>query len=230
MSTPPDRPTPRPPRRDATENRAALLDAARVVLNRDPDAGLDAIAAEAGLTRRSVYGHFANRDALLEELISRGAARVASALAGVDHPEPLVRIALIGSRMWLEVENVRVMSVFAVSGPFQKLVGARLMPIRRSLLDAVAEGASAKGGFVIRRDMPPEIVARLIEGAAIAVLNEATRTRMGAATGRRIVMLAVLSMAGLDAADAARLIDTTPELGGHAAGTQPTGRTDRKDA
>ncbi len=220
MSTPPPRdaprPTPRLPRRDATENRAALLDAARVVLNRDPDAGLDAIAVEAGLTRRSVYGHFANRDALLEELISSGAARVAAAMAGVDHPDPLVRIALIGSRLWLEVENVRVMSAFAVSGPYQKLVASRLAPVRRRILDAVVEGASAKGRFVIRRDMSPEIVARLIEGAAIAVLNEATRTRMAAATGRRLVMLAVLSMAGLDAAGAGRLIDDIPELGKHA--------------
>jgi AcrR family transcriptional regulator len=207
-------PTTRAPRRDATENRAALLAAARVVLNRDPDTGLDAIAAEAGLTRRSVYGHFANRDALLRELISSGAARVASALANVEHHDPLVRVALIGSRLWLEVENVRVMSAFAVSGPFQKLVAEQLAPIRRQLLDAVVEGAGAKGGFVIRRDMSPETVARLIEGAAIAVLNEATRTGMPAATGRRNVMLAALSMAGLDAASAARLIDTTPELGG----------------
>ena len=204
----------RAPRRDAAENRAALLAAARVVLNRDPDAGLDAIAAEAGLTRRSVYGHFANRDALLRELISSGAARVAAALAGVDHPQPLVRIALIGSRLWLEVENVRVMSAFAVSGPFQKLVGEQLLPIRRHLLDAVVEGAGATGGFVIRRDMGPETVARLIEGAAIAVLNEATRTGMSAAVGRRTVMLAALSMAGLDAAGADRLIDETPELRG----------------
>jgi AcrR family transcriptional regulator len=202
----------RAPRRDAAENRAALLAAARVVLNRDPDAGLDAIAAEAGLTRRSVYGHFANRDALLRELIASGAARVAAALAAVDHPQPLVRIALIGSRLWLEVENVRVMSAFAVSGPYQKLVGEQLAPIRRHLLDAVVEGASAKGGFVIRRDMSPETVARLIEGAAIAVLNEATRTGMSVAAGRRNVMLAGLSMAGLDATSAGRLIDSTPEL------------------
>jgi AcrR family transcriptional regulator len=214
---------PRAPRRDAADNRAALLAAARVVLNRDPDASLDIIAAEAGLTRRSVYGHFANRDALLRELISSGATRVAEALDGVDHPQPLVRIALIGSRLWLEVENVRVMSAFAVSGPFQKLVAERLAPIRRHLLDAVAEGAGARGGFVVRRDMRPETVARLIEGAAITVLNEATRTRMSAAAGRRTVMLAVLSMAGLGAAGAEQLIDQTPELRGGGGTTGPSG-------
>src|SRR3954452_16422858 len=109
----------RAPRRDAAENRAALLEAARVVLNRDPDAGLDAIAAEAGLTRRAVYGHFANRDALMLELVQQGTSRVADALVAVDHPQPLVRLAMIASRMWQEVADVRVMTLFAVRGPFQ---------------------------------------------------------------------------------------------------------------
>ena len=202
-------PTVRAPRRDATENRAALLAAARVVLNRDPDAGLDAIAAEAGLTRRAVYGHFANRDALLKELVTTGTARVANALATVDHPEPLVRLALIASRMWHEVDAVRVMTLFAVRGPFQRLVAEQLRPVRAQLLTAVRDGAR----HGVRTDIAPETLARLIEGAAIAVLDEATRTRISATTGRRLAMLTVLSMAGLDAASAGRLIDETFELG-----------------
>lgn len=200
----------RAPRRDATENRAALIAAARVVLNRDPDAGLDAIAAEAGLTRRAVYGHFANRDALLRELVEQGTSRVAAALVAVDHPEPLVRLALIASRMWQEVETVRVMTLFAVRGPFQEQVAARLRPLRAHLGATVREGAR-RG---VRTDIPAEILARLIEGAAIAVLDAASRTQLGAAAGRRLAMLAVLAMAGLDAASANRLIDETPELRG----------------
>jgi AcrR family transcriptional regulator len=43
----------RAPRRDATENREAILAAAKTVLNRDPKAPLEAIAIEAGLTRTS---------------------------------------------------------------------------------------------------------------------------------------------------------------------------------
>ena len=58
----------RAPRSDAAKNRTALLDAARVELNRDPDASLDTIAAAARLSRRSVYGHFPSRDALIAEL------------------------------------------------------------------------------------------------------------------------------------------------------------------
>jgi len=198
----------RAPRRDATENRAALLAAARVVLNRDPDAGLDAIAAEAGLTRRAVYGHFANRDALLLELVEQGTSRVVEALVAVDPPQPLVRIALIASRMWHEVEAVRVMTLFAVRGPFQAQVAERLRPLRRHLSDTVREGAR----HGVRTDIPADTLARLIEGAAIAVLDEAGRSRMAASAARRLAMLAVLGMAGLDATAANRLIDETPEL------------------
>lgn len=201
-------PSTRAPRRDATENRAALLAAARAVLNRDPDAGLDAIAAEAGLTRRAVYGHFANRDALLQELVTQGTARVATALVSVDHPEPLVRLALIASRLWHEVESVRLTTLFAVRGPFQGLVAHQLKPLRAQLLETVRAGAR-RG---IRTDIAPETLARLIEASAISVLDEATRARLSAATGRRLAMLAVLGMAGLDADTAGRLIDETPEL------------------
>ena len=72
---------PTTPRRDAVENRAALLAAARVMLNRDPDSSLEAIAAEAGLSRRAVYGHFPTRDDLLREVASLGAERITAALA-----------------------------------------------------------------------------------------------------------------------------------------------------
>jgi AcrR family transcriptional regulator len=201
-------PSARAPRRDATENRAALLEAARVVLNRDPDASLDAIAAEAGLTRRAVYGHFANRDALLLELVQQGTSRVSDALVAVDHPQPLVRLAMIASRMWQEVADVRVMTLFAVRGPFQAQVAERLRPVRRHLTETVREGAR----LGVRTDIPAETLARLIEGAAIAVLDEAGRTRMAAPAARRLAMLAVLGIAGLDAAAANTLIDATPEL------------------
>ena len=199
---------PRAPRRDATENRAALVEAARVVLNRDPDAGLDAIAVEAGLTRRAVYGHFANRDALVQEMVVRGTARVAEALVAIDHPQPLVRLALIASRMWREVDTMRLTSLLAVRGPFQEQVAEQLRPVRRHLLDTVRDGAR----HGVRTDIPADTLARLIEGAAIMVLDEATRTRMSAASGRRLAMLAVLAVAGLDAAAANRLVDETPEL------------------
>lgn len=193
------------PRRDALENRAALLAAARVALNRDPDAPLDAIATEAGLSRRAVYGHFATRDALLRELVASGAARVADALAGVGHPDPLMRIARVAARMWAEVADVRVMALFAVRGPYQQLIARELAPVRALLLAAVEEGAASGR---VRTDIPAPLLARLIEAAAIAVLDESARGGIDPEGGRRVVMLSVLSTAGLSAADAATLVDT----------------------
>jgi AcrR family transcriptional regulator len=201
------------PRRDALENRAALLAAARVVLNRDPDGPLDAIAVEAGLSRRSVYGHFATRDELVRELVATGTARVAGALATVDHADPLVRLALIAARMWAEVDDVRVMTLFAVRGPYQELVARELAPLRARLRAAVDEGAASGR---IRSDIPAPVLARLLESSAIAVLDEATRSALTTAAGHRYVMLAVLSTAGLDAAAAGALVDATPELEAHA--------------
>lgn len=51
-----------PPNR--ARNRARILAAARQGLRDDPDASLDSIARAAGLATRTLYGHFANRQAL----------------------------------------------------------------------------------------------------------------------------------------------------------------------
>lgn len=196
-------------RSDAVANREALLAAARVELNLDPDASLEAIAARAGLSRRSVYGHFATRDELLRELITLGAARVAASVATVDHEDPLVRLALIASRLWHEVEDIRVMAVFAVRGPLKGHTAEALAPLRLRVAESIAEGVAAGS---VRRDIPVPRLARLVEDAALTALAEASSDSMPGSAAHRLVMLLVLSTAGLSAEQAAALIDTHPEL------------------
>ena len=196
-------------RKDATENRLALLDAARLELNLDPDAPLEVIAARAGLSRRAVYGHFATRDELVRELIGLGAQRVAAAVGTVDHPDPVVRLALLASRLWHEVENVRVMAVFAVRGPLRSVTADALAPVRERVAGAITEGAASGS---VRRDIPAAQLARLVEDAALAGLAVASTDAVPAAQAHRLVMLLVLATVGLSAADSAILIDTHPEL------------------
>ncbi|MCU1422293.1 MAG: putative TetR-family transcriptional regulator [Microbacteriaceae bacterium] len=201
--------TTRAPRRDAAENREALIAAAKAVLNRDPSASLETIAAAAGLSRRSVYGHFANRDDLLLELVTSGAKRVADALEGLTHPDPVVRLALIASRLWREVEAVRVMAVVAVRGPLAAHTTSALAPVRRGVREAIADGRAAGS---MRQDLPVALLARLVEDTALSVLEESTQNPLPSREGHDLVMLMTLGTVGFGWREARAVIDANTEL------------------
>ena len=59
---------PRAPRADAQRSVDAILIAAREVLAENPSAGLDVVAARAGVHRATLYRHFATREALVARL------------------------------------------------------------------------------------------------------------------------------------------------------------------
>ncbi|HEV7622886.1 MAG TPA: helix-turn-helix domain-containing protein [Amnibacterium sp.] len=187
-------PASRAPRRDAASNREALLDAARVLLTQDPETPLDAVAAAAGLTRRAVYGHFPSRNTLLAELAERGAARVAAAVARAASDDPVVDVALLGRLVRDEIEHVRAMTRLVVHGPLRERIGPALGPIHERLVTDAARAAALGTG---RADLPPDVVARLIEGAALTVLDESTRADLPRPDGRRLVILAALGALGL---------------------------------
>ncbi|MFT2691986.1 TetR/AcrR family transcriptional regulator [Clavibacter zhangzhiyongii] len=199
----------RAPRKDAATNRQALVDAAVVALDRDPDASLETIATAAGLSRRAVYGHFATRDDLVREVLQRGARRIVESLAGITHEDSRIHVALIGARLWAEVEQVRVMARVAVRGPLAREVGVELAPLRAELQSVVARGIAAGE---LRGDIPAPTLARLVEGGALAVLDEATRSDIGRAEGHQLVIRTSLALCGLDWRAAADLIAATPEL------------------
>jgi AcrR family transcriptional regulator len=201
--------TTRAPRRDAAENREALIAAAKTVLNRDPSASLETIATAAGLSRRSVYGHFANRDDLLLELVTSGAKRVADALEGLTHPDPVVRLALIASRLWREVEAVRVMAVVAVRGPLAAHTTSALAPVRRGVREAIADGRAAGS---MRQDLPVALLARLVEDTALSVLEESTQNPLASREGHDLVMLMTLGTVGFGWREARAVIDANTEL------------------
>jgi len=199
----------RAPRRDAAENRETILAAAAALLNDEPDASIEAIASEAGLSRRALYGHFPTRDDLVNAVLVRGAERVGTLLEPIAHPDARVEIALFAARLWAEVSHIRVMAALAVRGPHAERIAAALEPARARLRGTVRRGV-ADG--VLRTDIKPDALTRLIEAAAIAVLDEATRTGLSTREGHRLVMLSSLGAAGLGWREADALVENTPEL------------------
>ncbi|GAA2034257.1 hypothetical protein GCM10009819_18070 [Agromyces tropicus] len=199
----------RTPRRDAAENREALLNAAVATLAADPEASLEAIAAAAGLSRRALYGHFAGRDELIAALIDRGAERLVAAAGTIDHADATVAMALLGARLWDAVEHVRLLAQVALRRPYVERAASALAPVRERLAALVERGV-ADGS--VRSDIRPAVLARLVEESALAVLAEAARVGLPHDEGRRLVMLAALGTAGLSWREAGALITDTPEL------------------
>ncbi|MEU0246207.1 TetR family transcriptional regulator [Streptomyces sp. NPDC006235] len=67
-------------RADAERSRTAILDAAVRLLRQRPDAGMEAIAMAAGVTRQTVYAHFSSRDELLAATVDRITADAVAAM------------------------------------------------------------------------------------------------------------------------------------------------------
>jgi AcrR family transcriptional regulator len=194
----------KPPRRDAAENRSAIIAAARTLLQQDPDASIETIAAEAGLSRRTVYGHFPSRDELVEQIVTLGAERILGAMPtahDLADLAPASRLAVIAVALWHEVSHVRSMAQLAVRGPLMGRVAEVFAPLRANVRDACALGI-ADGSM--RSDVDAARLARLVEGACLAVLDEAARSdtdgeyAVGDAEGARMVVLSALGMAGVD--------------------------------
>jgi TetR/AcrR family transcriptional regulator, mexCD-oprJ operon repressor len=62
-------------RATAERNVAAIVDAAEALLHDGEAASIAAVAARAGVSRVTVYAHFATREAILEAVIERAVAR-----------------------------------------------------------------------------------------------------------------------------------------------------------
>ncbi|WP_296194011.1 TetR/AcrR family transcriptional regulator [uncultured Microbacterium sp.] len=199
-------PAPAGRRRDATENRAALLRAAQSVLSVDPHASIDAIAHAANLSRRSVYGHFTDREHLLREVILIGVERFNAIATSTDDPDPRVALARMAVRLWREVSTVRASANIALDDVHLAHTAAGLAPLRARVRELTRAGIDS-GAF--RGDVRPELLAFLIEETGRATLRELRITTSDAAGA---VVRVVLSVAGLSWSDQVELLADNPEI------------------
>lgn len=69
-------------RKDAVQNRDALIEAAMAVLIESPRAGIREIAAVASVSRSTFYNHFSARSALIGAVVRRAVSATAARFAG----------------------------------------------------------------------------------------------------------------------------------------------------
>jgi AcrR family transcriptional regulator len=183
--------TTRAPRRDADENRAGILSAARSTLASDPHASVDVIARSAGLSRRTLYGHFDDRDALIRELISSGAQRFNAIAESVTDEDCRLALARLTALLWREAAHVQVAAALALDEAHVEHTAAALAPLRRAVAGLVERGQD-DGSF--RRDLAAPTLARLFEETARTAIARTDAATEGASN---LAVRAVLSIAGL---------------------------------
>ncbi|MBL7488847.1 TetR/AcrR family transcriptional regulator [Frankia sp. AgB1.9] len=139
-------------RADARRNVEAILDAATRGLRRDPDVSIADIAAEAGVGRVTLYGHFKTRADLVEAVLARTISHANALFDGLDlDGDPVEALASLATSSWQVVEQHR-----GVLGAVSRELGhERIRDAHDVILarvgDLVARG-QAVGAF--RADLP----------------------------------------------------------------------------
>jgi TetR/AcrR family transcriptional regulator, mexCD-oprJ operon repressor len=169
-------------RATAERNIEAILDATERLLERGDEPTFVAVAGEAGVSRVTVYAHFATREQLLEAVVERTVRRTTVALDAVE-PErgpPLEALERVIDVGWRELDRNRAIAEAAGELLTSEAILRAHRSVHRRLRRLVDRGRRS-GDF--RTDLPAEwLIAAfhaLIHGAGDEV--RAGRMRAGAA-------------------------------------------------
>ena len=179
------RPAPRPVRKDAVQNRAALLQAARVVLSEQGlDAPLDLIAEKAGVGRGTLYRHFADRTELALAVLEADVADLGRRTAE-QGDDPAVFFWFLDRLAEDMIRNAGLAGLVRnVRSP------DALTPLRQSLMEAGAASLRrAQAAGLVREDLRPmdiRLIATLL-GAGFQGADAAERQAVSLRT-RAIVL------------------------------------------
>lgn len=190
-------------------NRDRILEAAREELGRNPDASLDEIAKAAGVVRRTIYGHFPNRHALIEALASEAAGALVDALGGARLEEAVPAVAL--ARMVLAsvpvADRYRMLIALGRRDLGEQAVRDTLAPAR-DRASAIIERGQADG--TMSDHLSARDLALATEAVALALLevDASAEVRNPFGHSGEAVAVAVLVTTGIDPTTARAHVDT----------------------
>ncbi|MEU6195333.1 TetR family transcriptional regulator [Streptomyces sp. NPDC047061] len=160
-----------PQRSNARSNRARILATARQELGRNPDITLEELARASGVVRRTLFGHFPGRAALLEALAEEAAEALEAALAPEAEPaEPADRaLARFSLSLWPVGDRYRMLLALAHRDLGAERVAEVLEPARVRAT-AIVERGQRDGVF--HPHLPSAVLSAALEGMTIALLEE----------------------------------------------------------
>ncbi|MER5372060.1 TetR/AcrR family transcriptional regulator [Streptomyces sp. NPDC002553] len=192
-----------PLRSNARSNRARILATARRELGRDPDVTLEELAKAAGVVRRTLFGHFPGRAALLEALAEEAAETLRSTVAAASRPtEPADRaLAYFAFSMWPVGDRYRMLLALARRDLGAERV-AEILAVARDEVTAVLERGQRDGVFPAH--LPAPVLSAGLEAMSVALLEQ-VNTGAWEDDGTRLAV-ATLVAAGVPEERAARVV------------------------
>ncbi|MGW0705928.1 TetR/AcrR family transcriptional regulator [Streptomyces sp. NPDC002643] len=150
--------------------RARILEAARRELGRDPDSSLGDIAEAAGVVRRTVYGHFNGRAALVEGLVAEAARALRQALPVPDAAEgdAVTELARFVLAVWPVGDRYRILLRLTPQDLGAERVAEVLAPARDMAEAIIGRGQRQR---VFQTRVPPVVLTRALEGLLLGLLD-----------------------------------------------------------
>jgi TetR/AcrR family transcriptional regulator, mexCD-oprJ operon repressor len=138
----------------------AILDAAAIRLSEDADASMADIAADAGVGRMTLYGHFPSRRELVDATVARALVDGHTALDGVDlSGDPRGALCRLIASSWLLIAQIgSLMAAAQAELSPERMVELHEQPAAR--VDELIRRGQAEGVF--RTDLPSSWLVALL--------------------------------------------------------------------
>ncbi|MFJ4671996.1 TetR/AcrR family transcriptional regulator [Kitasatospora purpeofusca] len=162
-------------RRGMPEKRVAIARAARTVFGREgfTRTSVDAIAAEAGVSKRTIYNHFADKEQLFRSVILEGASTVAATQAKIADRHLRKIVDLRTDLVDFGLERVDSLTTFAEHWALVRTIEAEALHIRPAVLEAWQEAGPRETHRVLTHWM-----AEFAERGLLVVPDPAEAARM----------------------------------------------------